>query len=186
MTLNWQFSLPFPQANKSAPSKTQTRPVGVKIPTCKITLRETFLTSPEELYRVLTTQEVGIIFRPRGISHSRGLGSWASSLSLQRKCWWGEPCGFPHISRGRGKTLLFSPLIKVDLPSFFSSVLVLGHVSRNHWDSFLLEKWIDLEKWHHRFRKNYSSRSLAYTGTDWNLNLVIGQSVIFGNESWGT
>ncbi|XP_006746810.1 activator of 90 kDa heat shock protein ATPase homolog 1 [Leptonychotes weddellii] len=29
---------------KSAPSKTQARPVGVKIPTCKITLRETFLT----------------------------------------------------------------------------------------------------------------------------------------------
>ncbi|XP_059545281.1 activator of 90 kDa heat shock protein ATPase homolog 1 isoform X2 [Myotis daubentonii] len=43
---------------KSAPSKTQTRPVGVKIPTCKITLRDTFLTSPEELYRVLTTQEL--------------------------------------------------------------------------------------------------------------------------------
>ncbi|XP_064427487.1 activator of 90 kDa heat shock protein ATPase homolog 1 isoform X2 [Mirounga angustirostris] len=43
---------------KSAPSKTQARPVGVKIPTCKITLRETFLTSPEELYRVFTTQEV--------------------------------------------------------------------------------------------------------------------------------
>ncbi|XP_067585398.1 activator of 90 kDa heat shock protein ATPase homolog 1 isoform X2 [Pseudorca crassidens] len=43
---------------KSAPSKTQARPVGVKIPTCKITLRETFLTSPEELYRVFTTQEI--------------------------------------------------------------------------------------------------------------------------------
>nr|XP_030687753.1 activator of 90 kDa heat shock protein ATPase homolog 1 isoform X3 [Globicephala melas] len=43
---------------KSAPSKTQARPVGVKIPTCKITLRETFLTSPEELYRVFTTQEL--------------------------------------------------------------------------------------------------------------------------------
>ncbi|KAF6350726.1 activator of HSP90 ATPase activity 1 [Rhinolophus ferrumequinum] len=43
---------------KAAPSKTQARPVGVKIPTCKITLRDTFLTSPEELYRVFTTQEL--------------------------------------------------------------------------------------------------------------------------------
>ncbi|XP_011926382.1 PREDICTED: activator of 90 kDa heat shock protein ATPase homolog 1 isoform X3 [Cercocebus atys] len=43
---------------KPAPSKTQARPVGVKIPTCKITLKETFLTSPEELYRVFTTQEL--------------------------------------------------------------------------------------------------------------------------------
>ncbi|MEE6520925.1 hypothetical protein FKM82_018907, partial [Ascaphus truei] len=31
---------------------------GVKIPTCKVTLKETFLTSPEELYRVFTRQEV--------------------------------------------------------------------------------------------------------------------------------
>lgn len=53
-------SLPLPQA-KSAPSKSQARPVGVKIPTCKITLRESFLTSPEELYRVFTTQEVSIV-----------------------------------------------------------------------------------------------------------------------------
>ncbi|XP_048655029.1 activator of 90 kDa heat shock protein ATPase homolog 1 isoform X2 [Marmota marmota marmota] len=43
---------------KSVPQKTQAKPVGVKIPTCKITLRETFLTSPEELYRVFTTQEL--------------------------------------------------------------------------------------------------------------------------------
>uniref|UniRef100_A0A8C0I2G4 Activator of 90 kDa heat shock protein ATPase homolog 1 n=1 Tax=Balaenoptera musculus TaxID=9771 RepID=A0A8C0I2G4_BALMU len=43
---------------KSAPSKTQARPVGVKIPTGKNTLRETFLTSPEELHRVFTTQEL--------------------------------------------------------------------------------------------------------------------------------
>ena len=50
----------LPQA-KSAPSKTQARPVGVKIPTCKITLRETFLTSPEELYRVFTNQEVSTV-----------------------------------------------------------------------------------------------------------------------------
>ncbi|KAG7466295.1 hypothetical protein MATL_G00163320 [Megalops atlanticus] len=31
---------------------------GVKIPTCKFSLRETFLTSPEELYRVFVTQEL--------------------------------------------------------------------------------------------------------------------------------
>ncbi|EHB10540.1 Activator of 90 kDa heat shock protein ATPase-like protein 1 [Heterocephalus glaber] len=43
---------------KSALSKTQAKPVSVKIPTCKIILRETFLTSPEELYRVFTTQEL--------------------------------------------------------------------------------------------------------------------------------
>ena len=43
---------------KAVPSKTQARPVGVKIPTCKNTLRETFLTSPEELHRVFTTQEL--------------------------------------------------------------------------------------------------------------------------------
>nr|XP_023402188.1 activator of 90 kDa heat shock protein ATPase homolog 1 isoform X2 [Loxodonta africana] len=46
------------KASKSAPSKTQARSVGVRIPTCKITLKETFLTSPEELYRVFTTQEL--------------------------------------------------------------------------------------------------------------------------------
>ncbi|XP_059972341.1 activator of 90 kDa heat shock protein ATPase homolog 1-like [Mesoplodon densirostris] len=43
---------------KPAPSKAQARPVGVKIPTCKNTLRESFLTSPEELHRVFTTQEL--------------------------------------------------------------------------------------------------------------------------------
>lgn len=31
---------------------------GVKIPTCKFSLKETFLTSPEELYRVFLNQEV--------------------------------------------------------------------------------------------------------------------------------
>lgn len=50
--------LPILSQAKSAPSKSQAKPVGVKIPTCKITLKETFLTSPEELYRVFTTQEV--------------------------------------------------------------------------------------------------------------------------------
>ncbi|XP_004698792.1 activator of 90 kDa heat shock protein ATPase homolog 1 [Echinops telfairi] len=46
------------KAVKSAPSKAQAQPVGVRIPTCKISLKETFLTSPEELYRVFTTQEL--------------------------------------------------------------------------------------------------------------------------------
>ncbi|XP_044292081.1 activator of 90 kDa heat shock protein ATPase homolog 1 [Varanus komodoensis] len=32
--------------------------VGVKIPTCKINLKDTFLTSPDELYRVFVTQEM--------------------------------------------------------------------------------------------------------------------------------
>ncbi|KAJ8399197.1 hypothetical protein AAFF_G00415760 [Aldrovandia affinis] len=31
---------------------------GVKIPTCKVSLKETFLTSPEELYRVFVNQEM--------------------------------------------------------------------------------------------------------------------------------
>ncbi|XP_054947079.1 activator of 90 kDa heat shock protein ATPase homolog 1-like [Physeter macrocephalus] len=43
---------------KPASSKTQARPVGVKLPTCKNTLGETFLTSPEELHRLFTTQEL--------------------------------------------------------------------------------------------------------------------------------
>ncbi|XP_063804276.1 activator of 90 kDa heat shock protein ATPase homolog 1 [Pseudophryne corroboree] len=38
---------------------------GVKIPTCKVTMKETFLTSPEELYRVLTQQEL-----VQGFTHS--------------------------------------------------------------------------------------------------------------------
>nr|DBA14620.1 TPA: hypothetical protein GDO54_005559 [Pyxicephalus adspersus] len=48
---------------KALPSETQNtksatcQNTGVKIPTCKISMKETFLTSPEELYRVLTTQE---------------------------------------------------------------------------------------------------------------------------------
>ncbi|XP_036302920.1 activator of 90 kDa heat shock protein ATPase homolog 1-like [Pipistrellus kuhlii] len=43
---------------KSAPSKTQTRPVGVRIPTCKISLRDTFLTSPGEFSTALTAREL--------------------------------------------------------------------------------------------------------------------------------
>ncbi|XP_072349672.1 activator of 90 kDa heat shock protein ATPase homolog 1b isoform X1 [Scyliorhinus torazame] len=33
-------------------------PVGGKIPTCKINLKDHFMTSPEELYRIFTTQEL--------------------------------------------------------------------------------------------------------------------------------
>ncbi|XP_078090498.1 activator of 90 kDa heat shock protein ATPase homolog 1-like isoform X2 [Mustelus asterias] len=36
----------------------QHTPVGVKIPTCKISLKDYFMTSPEELYRIFTTQEL--------------------------------------------------------------------------------------------------------------------------------
>ncbi|XP_042301221.1 activator of 90 kDa heat shock protein ATPase homolog 1 [Sceloporus undulatus] len=36
----------------------KSKSVGVKIPTCKITLKDTFLTSPDELYRVFITQEM--------------------------------------------------------------------------------------------------------------------------------
>lgn len=59
---------------KSAPSKSQAKPVGVKIPTCKITLKETFLTSPEELYRVFTTQELVQAFThaPAALEADRG------------------------------------------------------------------------------------------------------------------
>ncbi|EDL02943.1 mCG17468, isoform CRA_d [Mus musculus] len=58
----------------SAPSKSQAKPVGVKIPTCKITLKETFLTSPEELYRVFTTQELVQAFThaPAALEADRG------------------------------------------------------------------------------------------------------------------
>ncbi|XP_069494094.1 activator of 90 kDa heat shock protein ATPase homolog 1 [Ambystoma mexicanum] len=41
---------------KSTPRSSQ--PAGVKIPTCKISLKETFLTSPEELYRIFLTPEL--------------------------------------------------------------------------------------------------------------------------------
>ncbi|XP_017550030.1 activator of 90 kDa heat shock protein ATPase homolog 1b [Pygocentrus nattereri] len=40
-------------SSKAAPPAT-----GVKIPTCKFSLRDTFLTSPEELYRVFLNQEM--------------------------------------------------------------------------------------------------------------------------------
>ncbi|XP_068048849.1 activator of 90 kDa heat shock protein ATPase homolog 1 [Anomalospiza imberbis] len=45
-------------AARSSTAAPQSKPIGVKIPTCKINLRDTFLTSPEELYRVFVTQEM--------------------------------------------------------------------------------------------------------------------------------
>ncbi|XP_077179450.1 activator of 90 kDa heat shock protein ATPase homolog 1 isoform X1 [Paroedura picta] len=36
----------------------KSKSVGVKIPTCKINLKEVFLTSPDELYRIFITQEL--------------------------------------------------------------------------------------------------------------------------------
>nr|XP_056707364.1 activator of 90 kDa heat shock protein ATPase homolog 1 [Euleptes europaea] len=43
-----------PAAGNARKSKS----VGVKIPTCKINLKEVFLTSPDELYRIFITQEM--------------------------------------------------------------------------------------------------------------------------------
>ncbi|XP_028914666.1 activator of 90 kDa heat shock protein ATPase homolog 1 [Ornithorhynchus anatinus] len=53
---------PAPKAEepkaKTGTSANQSKSVGVKIPTCKISLKDSFLTSPEELYRVFLTQEM--------------------------------------------------------------------------------------------------------------------------------
>ncbi|XP_005301712.2 activator of 90 kDa heat shock protein ATPase homolog 1 isoform X2 [Trachemys scripta elegans] len=67
-TVNGEQTEPAPQlAAKAEEHKTtastvtaapESKPIGVKIPTCKISLKDIFLTSPEELYRVFTTQEV--------------------------------------------------------------------------------------------------------------------------------
>ncbi|XP_075470791.1 activator of 90 kDa heat shock protein ATPase homolog 1 isoform X2 [Ascaphus truei] len=47
---------------------------GVTIPTCKVTLKETFLTSPEELYRVFTRQELvqGFTHAPASLVPEKG------------------------------------------------------------------------------------------------------------------
>uniref|UniRef100_G1NJQ8 Activator of HSP90 ATPase activity 1 n=1 Tax=Meleagris gallopavo TaxID=9103 RepID=G1NJQ8_MELGA len=45
-------------AASSSTATAQSKSIGVKIPTCKINLKDTFLTSPEELYRVFVTQEM--------------------------------------------------------------------------------------------------------------------------------
>ncbi|XP_020841830.1 activator of 90 kDa heat shock protein ATPase homolog 1 [Phascolarctos cinereus] len=65
-TLNGETVEPAPQLPvKAEESKvkpgtlaSQPKTVGVKIPTCKIVLKDTFLTSPEELFRVFVTQEM--------------------------------------------------------------------------------------------------------------------------------
>ncbi|XP_053330613.1 activator of 90 kDa heat shock protein ATPase homolog 1 [Spea bombifrons] len=58
------------QTNASVTCQT----TGVKIPTCKVTLKETFLTSPEELYRVLTRQELveGFTHAPASLDPTKG------------------------------------------------------------------------------------------------------------------
>lgn len=65
---------------KPEPQTTQTdkpstcQATGVKIPTCKVTMKETFLTSPEELYRVLTRQELvqGFTHAPASLTAEKG------------------------------------------------------------------------------------------------------------------
>ncbi|XP_074854884.1 activator of 90 kDa heat shock protein ATPase homolog 1 [Carettochelys insculpta] len=67
-TVNGEQTEPAPQltpkaenymtAASTGTAAPQSKPVGVKIPTCKISLKDIFLTSPEELYRVFTTQEL--------------------------------------------------------------------------------------------------------------------------------
>ncbi|XP_043930619.1 activator of 90 kDa heat shock protein ATPase homolog 1 isoform X1 [Protopterus annectens] len=49
-------------------------PVGVKIPTCNLNLRESFLTSPEELYRIFVTQELvqGFTHAPAVVEPDKG------------------------------------------------------------------------------------------------------------------
>ncbi|KAG9481715.1 hypothetical protein GDO78_010774 [Eleutherodactylus coqui] len=65
---------------KVAPSSTRDvktvtcQSTGVKIPTCKVSMKETFLTSPEELYRVLTQQELvqGFTHAPATVTAEKG------------------------------------------------------------------------------------------------------------------
>ncbi len=47
------------QSSIAAPINT-----GVKIPTCKFSMKEIFLTSPADLYRVFLNQEVSFIWKP--------------------------------------------------------------------------------------------------------------------------
>ncbi|XP_053553340.1 activator of 90 kDa heat shock protein ATPase homolog 1 [Bombina bombina] len=67
------------QKLKIDPKKVQDKSVtcqstGVKIPTCKITLKETFLTSPEELYNVFIRQELvqGFTHAPASVKPEKG------------------------------------------------------------------------------------------------------------------
>ncbi|CAI5764315.1 of 90 kDa heat shock ATPase homolog 1 isoform X1 [Podarcis lilfordi] len=67
-TVNGEQSELPPQPVRKAEERKTTEPVagnalksksvGVKIPTCKINLKDVFLTSPDELYRVFITQEM--------------------------------------------------------------------------------------------------------------------------------
>lgn len=49
-------------------------PAGVKIPTCNLSLRDSFLTSPEELYRIFVTQELvqGFTHAPAVLEPDKG------------------------------------------------------------------------------------------------------------------
>ncbi|NP_001080157.1 AHA1, activator of heat shock 90kDa protein ATPase homolog 1 S homeolog [Xenopus laevis] len=63
------------ETNMPQTGKTQTcQNAGVKIPTCKVTIKDTFLTSPEELYRVLTRQELvqGFTHAPASLTADKG------------------------------------------------------------------------------------------------------------------
>ncbi|XP_075700609.1 activator of 90 kDa heat shock protein ATPase homolog 1 [Rhinoderma darwinii] len=61
---------PSTQDNKTVTCQS----TGVKIPTCKVRMKETFLTSPEELYRVLTRQELvqGFTHAPATVTADKG------------------------------------------------------------------------------------------------------------------
>ena len=48
------------------------REVGCRIPTTKITVRETFTTSVEELYNALTSQEVRLLCSLKGVGGGGG------------------------------------------------------------------------------------------------------------------
>ncbi|KAG8448990.1 hypothetical protein GDO86_015886 [Hymenochirus boettgeri] len=65
------------KAEKNTPQTSKIKAcqnTGVKIPTCKLTLKETFLTSPQELYSVLTQQELvqGFTHAPASLTAEKG------------------------------------------------------------------------------------------------------------------
>lgn len=53
-----QISTGVPAATPERPPQASTGTAGVRIPTTRFSLKETFLTSPDELYRTFTNQEV--------------------------------------------------------------------------------------------------------------------------------
>lgn len=69
---NIKQTVPLPETQNAKSTTCQN--TGVKIPTCKISMKETFLTSPEELYRVLTTQELvqGFTHAPATLTADKG------------------------------------------------------------------------------------------------------------------